>query len=188
MTARFFERPCNVSSQARAPDDLLEDWLIGRKFVFRRDEYHIKEVLIVETRHDPYDFGRIRRIRFTDHDGAQARLVTDQGLYLRARYDAQRLIALPEEHDQTVRRLFQRECPFGDGNVKEVKQDAASDIRADHAVRGSNDAAIASGADDLPARGVSEAVIILRVHKFARYRVAWRDFRFPVGGRVRHLQ
>ena len=72
------------SAQAGAPHDLFENRLIDRKFVFRGNEHHIKQALIVEAGDDPHDFGGIRRVRFTDHYRAQSRLVTDKRLYLRA--------------------------------------------------------------------------------------------------------
>ena len=56
-------------------------------------------------------------------------------------------------------------------------------FRADYAVNGSNDCAVASITGHLPARGKSEAVIILWVHKDARDRIAWRGLGYFLVGR-----
>src|SRR5687767_1647284 len=73
--------------QAGAPDDLLKNGLIRGEFIFGCNKHHVKQALIVDARHDPYDLGgRVRR-RLADHDRAESGFVADRGKALRARND-----------------------------------------------------------------------------------------------------
>src|SRR5262245_5721095 len=73
--------------EADAADHLFENRLVCWEFVFRGDEDHIKECLVIQARHDPCHFRFATGVGFADHDGPQPRFITDQRLCLCPRHD-----------------------------------------------------------------------------------------------------